>query len=34
MPEIVIRKDWRKELPIREKIVISAVKTGALVKVA
>ena len=34
MPRTVIKKDGRKEPFIKEKIVVSAVKTGASVEVA
>ena len=34
MPKIVVKKDGRKEQFMKEKIVVSAVKTGAPVKVA
>jgi transcriptional regulator NrdR family protein len=34
MPKIVIKKDGRKEPFIKEKIVISAVKTGASAEIA
>ena len=34
MPKHVIKKDGRKQLFIKEKIVVSAVKTGAPVEVA
>ena len=34
MPKTVIKKDGRKEPFIKEKIVVSAVKTGASVEVA
>jgi transcriptional regulator NrdR family protein len=34
MPKTVIKKDGRKESFIKEKIVVSAIKTGAPLKVA
>ncbi|GAG54280.1 unnamed protein product, partial [marine sediment metagenome] len=34
MPKTVIKKDGRKEPFIKEKIVVSAVKSGASVEVA
>lgn len=34
MTKIVVKKDGRKEPFIKEKIVVSAVKTGASIKVA
>jgi len=34
MPKLVIKKDGRKEQFIKEKIIVSAVKTGAPVEVA
>ena len=34
MPKTVIKRDGRKESFIKEKIVVSAVKTGAPVKIA
>ena len=34
MPKSVIKKDGRKESFIKEKIVVSAIKTGAPIKIA
>lgn len=34
MPKIVIKKDGKKETFVKEKIVVSAVKTGAPVQIA
>jgi len=34
MPKTVIKRDGRKESFIKEKIVVSAIKTGAPVKIA
>jgi len=34
MPKLVIKKDGRKESFVKEKIVVSALKTGAPLKVA
>ena len=34
MPKIVVKKDGQKEPFIKEKIIVSAVKTGAPVKIA